>query len=416
MAGQDGDGGKPSSLEWQHVTSTKLLHGHSISCNYCHAKFSGGATRIRDHMCRCAAAPNAVKLLFGTRIVDAKEKATAAKAKRTLNFNTGATGARSPTVSPAKLPISPAATAASTAAVVRELDVAFGWLVYANGLPFDTPRKPEMAEIIRLARKLPPHTRYSPPTRKALAGPMLIRAKDTLTKALEPFQQQFQRSGVSLVTDGYKDINGHHISNYLLVCALGAYFHCSVNSTVGPDTTVRVDAIYTAQRMHRVVTDSLADIVQLLSPSTGAAGRYLFWETYGKSYPDLQFVATRLLAQPASSSAAEQNFSKYGFILSKRRNRLTTSRATMLVFNFSARSSWMLTDILCPGQIRRRHIQRQTAKSAVAATQTTRLRLKQLLMRLIDQLGFCMTQPNSISAKTSPASAIRERCESLCHK
>ncbi|KAJ9533341.1 hypothetical protein QJQ45_026434 [Haematococcus lacustris] len=209
MAGQDGDGGKPSSLEWQHVTSTKLLHGHSISCNYCHAKFSGGATRIRDHMCRCAAAPNAVKLLFGTRNVDAKEKATAAKAKRTLNFNTGATGARSPTV-----------------------------------------------------------------------------------------------------------------------------------------------------------TDSLADIVQLLSPSTGAAGRaliqfahykaqhnifsrpivqnaakelpgYLFWETYGKGYPDLQFVATRLLAQPASSSAAEQNFSKYGFILSKRRNRLTTSRASMLVFNFS---------------------------------------------------------------------------------
>ncbi|KAJ9531585.1 hypothetical protein QJQ45_014950 [Haematococcus lacustris] len=253
MAGQDGDGGKPSSLEWQHVTSTKLLHGHSISCNYCHAKFSGGATRIRDHMCRCAAAPNAVKLLFGTRIVDAKEKATAAKAKRTLNFNTGGTGARCPTVSPAKLPISPAATASSTAAVVRELDVAFGWLVYANGLPFDTPRKPEMAEIIRLARKLPPHTRYSPPTRKTLAGPMLIRAKDTLTKALEPFQQQFQRSGVSLVTDGYKDINGHHISNYLLVCALGAYFHSSVNSTVGPDTTVRVDAIYTAQRMHRVV-------------------------------------------------------------------------------------------------------------------------------------------------------------------
>ncbi|GFH20376.1 DUF659 domain-containing protein, partial [Haematococcus lacustris] len=110
-----------------------------------------------------------------------------------------------------------------------------------------------MAEIIRLARKLPPHTRYSPPTRKTLAGPMLIRAKDTLTKALEPFGQQFQSSGVSLVTDGYKDINGHHISNYLLVCALGAYFHSSLNSTVGPDTTVRVDAIYTAQRMHRVV-------------------------------------------------------------------------------------------------------------------------------------------------------------------
>ncbi|KAJ9524101.1 hypothetical protein QJQ45_022541, partial [Haematococcus lacustris] len=148
-----------------------------ISCNYCHAKLSGGATRIRDHMCRCAAAPNAVKVLFGTRNVDAKEKATAAKAKRTLNFNT------------------------------------------------DT-----IAETIRLARKLPPHTRYSPPTRKTLAGPMLIRW-----------------------TDGYKDINGHHISNYLLVCALGAYFHSSVNSTVGPDTTVRVDAIYTAQQMHRVV-------------------------------------------------------------------------------------------------------------------------------------------------------------------
>ncbi|KAJ9523954.1 hypothetical protein QJQ45_022430, partial [Haematococcus lacustris] len=250
----DGDGGKPSSLEWQHVTSTKLLHGHSISCNYCHAKFSGGATRIRDHMCRCAAAPNAVKLLFGTRNVDAKEKATAAKAKRTLNFYTGATGARSPTVSPAKLPISPAATAASTAAVVRELDVAFGWLVYANGLPFDTPRKPEIAEIIHIVQLLSPST--------GAAGRALIQ--------FAHYKAQHNIFSRPIVQNAAKELPG-----------------------------------------------------------------YLFWETYGKGYPDLQFVATRLLAQPASSSAAEQNFSKYGFILSKRRNRLTTSRASMLVFNFS---------------------------------------------------------------------------------
>ncbi|KAJ9535005.1 hypothetical protein QJQ45_029672 [Haematococcus lacustris] len=376
-------------------------------------------------MCRCAAAPNAVKLLFGTRNVDAKEKATAAKAKRTLN--TGAT-----------------------------------------------------------------------------AG--CVQAKDTLTKALEPFQQQFQRSGVSLVTDGYKDINGHHISNYLLVCALGAYFHSSVNSTVGPDTTVRVDAsdsffktaklmlpglenqllvpivtyyakneslvdaIYTAQRMHRVVqavgvhmfvaivTDSAAvmpaavralhdmypqtrhiswvpctahwcslvikDIAVLIwvGPILGramnvikailgygallsifsshscmvgdtrmatkflAAERLLLvkdaldktvvddrWKAYARAKPhQLQVPGVQLrscwdvnredmawcmhalqgtcfgrptakatltssLWQPGYSRSQHphQLQSKYGFILSKRRNRLTTSRASMLVFNFS---------------------------------------------------------------------------------
>ncbi|KAJ9523626.1 hypothetical protein QJQ45_007296 [Haematococcus lacustris] len=478
MAGQDGDGGKPSSLEWQHVTSTKLLHGHSISCNYCHAKFSGGATRIRDHMCRCAAAPNAVKLLFGTRIVDAKEKATAAKAKRTLNFNTGATGARSPTVIVTD-------SAAVMPAAVRALHDMYPETRHISWVPcivhwcslvikdiavltWVGPILGRAMNVIKailgygaLLSIFSSHSRRmllmygdTRMATKFLAAERLLLVKDALEKTVvddrwKAFARakphKLQVPGVQLRSCW--DVNREDMAWCMHACmqvanAVRSAVQCDrfwedlqllvhimepvlvllrlfdtpeprmgkvywkfhqlaaeVTKPMPVDTgkgiatrqltadqkldleevvstrrdrlhqplhaaAYALDPEYSGHVMNAEVTNSLADIVQLLSLSTGAAGRALiqfahykaqhnifsrpivqnaakelpgclFWETYGKGYPDLQYVATRLLAQPASSSAAEQNFSKYGFILSKRRNRLTTSRASMLVFNFS---------------------------------------------------------------------------------
>ena len=57
-----------------------------------------------------------------------------------------------------------------------------------------------------------------------------------------------------------------------------------------------------------------------------------WWANYGSPTPLLQALAFKLLAQPASSSCCERNWSTYSQIHSIKRNKLTTSRAEDLVF------------------------------------------------------------------------------------
>ncbi|XP_057840716.2 uncharacterized protein LOC131050532 [Cryptomeria japonica] len=61
-----------------------------------------------------------------------------------------------------------------------------------------------------------------------------------------------------------------------------------------------------------------------------------WWTWHGRDTPQLKLLATRLLSQVASSSAAERNWSTYGFIHSIKRNRLTSRRAEKLVAVHSA--------------------------------------------------------------------------------
>lgn len=59
----------------------------------------------------------------------------------------------------------------------------------------------------------------------------------------------------------------------------------------------------------------------------------LWWQTYGSFInKDLKELVIEILSIPASSASAERNWSAYGFVHSKTRNRLTTDNAEMLTF------------------------------------------------------------------------------------
>lgn len=60
-----------------------------------------------------------------------------------------------------------------------------------------------------------------------------------------------------------------------------------------------------------------------------------WWQSYGASTHQLQEVAIKILAQCSSACSCERNWSTYGFIHSKSRNRLSPSRARDLVYVFS---------------------------------------------------------------------------------
>eukprot|EP00955_Chlamydomonas_euryale_P028131 296405-Chlamydomonas_euryale.AAC.1 len=62
---------------------------------------------------------------------------------------------------------------------------------------------------------------------------------------------------------------------------------------------------------------------------------WMWWSTNEGHMPTLQTVAARVLAQPSSASASENNWSTHEFIISRRRNKLSVHRAGDLVFVFS---------------------------------------------------------------------------------
>jgi hypothetical protein len=72
------------------------------------------------------------------------------------------------------------------------------------------------------------------------------------------------------------------------------------------------------------------------SQSVKAAAKQMrageWWDLFGNSCPELQFVARRCLSAPISAGAGERNWSTYGFIVDKRRNKLASERSKKLVF------------------------------------------------------------------------------------
>lgn len=62
---------------------------------------------------------------------------------------------------------------------------------------------------------------------------------------------------------------------------------------------------------------------------------WMWWMTYGNEAPELQAIAIRVLSQVASSGASERNWSDFDYIYTKRRNRMTPSLVTDLVYLYS---------------------------------------------------------------------------------
>ncbi|KAL0214322.1 hypothetical protein P9112_006506 [Eukaryota sp. TZLM1-RC] len=60
-----------------------------------------------------------------------------------------------------------------------------------------------------------------------------------------------------------------------------------------------------------------------------------WWLVYGSRDGKLRSIALRILSQSVSTGSAERNWSAYGFIKNKRRNRLSDRLANDLVFIFS---------------------------------------------------------------------------------
>ena len=103
-----------------------------------------------------------------------------------------------------------------------------------------------------------------------------------------------------------------------------------------------IDKMYSAQDASTLRAQFL-DFTNLRSPNLGKPQARLdrvvlaqrdligWWTWHGRDTPELKILASRLLSQVASFSAAERNWSTYSYIHSIKRNRLTSKRAEKLV-------------------------------------------------------------------------------------
>ena len=64
----------------------------------------------------------------------------------------------------------------------------------------------------------------------------------------------------------------------------------------------------------------------------GKTNAFLFWTHHGDQWPQLQKLALQVFSLAASSAASERNFSTFGFMHSKLRNRLGQDAVEKLVY------------------------------------------------------------------------------------
>ena len=94
------------------------------------------------------------------------------------------------------------------------------------------------------------------------------------------------------------------------------------------------------------------ELAEYIGKSGGFAASHLWgnviqkpvnwWNLMSGRYPILSSVAIRILSIPATSAASERNWSTFGFIHSKLRNRLHEERVEKIVYLF-----WNLSNVMC---------------------------------------------------------------------
>jgi hypothetical protein len=254
--------------EWQHVILLEegaSLTASKLQCAYCKKEFKGGVGRIRAHLmgdskqgiAKCKSVPEII--LSQLRNEEAARKEDEVRKRKLLAIDKATTSSPS-NLKQMKLPLMVTINEKTAA------DKALARLFYANGLPFAIADSKYFKEAMSAVCHAGPN--YKPPNREAISGNMLKSEVNNIDLKLAGYKQENTLTGVTLVSDGWTNVQNRPIINFLIVSGDGAMF---VDAT---DTSGAVkDAKYIADIIGRhieavgkehivqVVTDSAANCV-----------------------------------------------------------------------------------------------------------------------------------------------------------
>lgn len=210
---------RPSAQEWTHHLIKKDNGKKETQCRHCSMTWAGhDIERGRKHLSGCLSAPaNAVTPPSKKRKIDQVE--SEATAEDILNANVDST------------------SGAPTVGLSRHVDhisseehhrfiKAFAECIFLMGLPFSITENPSFRAFIKLIRP-----GLTLPSRKKISNKYLDIIYEEYKAKMEKVIKQKKHRHLTLVTDGWTNVHGESIINYMLCTRVGSIFYKS--STTG---------------------------------------------------------------------------------------------------------------------------------------------------------------------------------------
>eukprot|EP00898_Chlorokybus_atmophyticus_P008456 jgi/Chlat1/8611/Chrsp86S08005 len=277
---QDMASGKRQANEWRHVkelgeSSSKTTNQSKVECVYCKKKSQGGVTRIRAHLtgkigvgvAACMTVPEDLRAHFleveeaSIAVLQATQK------KRTIGdvFNQ-----QSATVDlTTETTKTPRIIQAFDRASKVRTDEAVARMFYGQGLPFTLVRSPLFKFAMRAVARFGPS--YTVPSYNALHTTLLKRVKTDVDDKLIKFRNNVRKTGCTITSDGWTDVNSRPLLNLLQVSPDGAVFLDAVN-TEGETKSAAYIARQIANAVELVGAETVVQVVTDSASACVSAG------------------------------------------------------------------------------------------------------------------------------------------------
>ncbi|XP_057418592.1 uncharacterized protein LOC130712795 [Lotus japonicus] len=101
---------------------------------------------------------------------------------------------------------------------------------YSAGLPFNVARNPYFVKMLNFAANYT-ISGFVPPGYNSIRTTLLQKEKANIMKLLEPIKDTWLEKGVSIVTDGWTDVQRRPLINFMAICDSGPMFLKSVDGS-----------------------------------------------------------------------------------------------------------------------------------------------------------------------------------------
>jgi len=262
---------KEKSEDWEHVLiSDKKDNGclSKLICIYCTKRYQGGIARIRSHLIgdlqsgisKCSKVPYEVQQNLKNK-QSMKQEAEAKKrrfdvldrATKDVSFETSAS--RQMTL--------PAMLVSTTK---EAADKAIARLFYASGIPFCIADSSYFKAAITAVTQC--NSDYKAPNRNKLSTTMLVDEISNVEKSISMFKETFVNHGVTIVSDGWTNVQNKSLINFLAVSSDSCIFLNALDTSgkikdgsfIAGEISKSIES-YGMESVVQVITDSASNCV-----------------------------------------------------------------------------------------------------------------------------------------------------------
>jgi hypothetical protein len=153
--------------------------------------------------------------------------------------------------------------------------------IYANGLPFNLVRSPYWQQMIKVVNEAPKG--YKSPGYEKVRTTLLSSERQSVDRQLQSIRDTWAETGVSIVSDGWRDQRNRPLINVIAICPQGAMFLKAIDcSGVEKDatfiSTILIDAIESVgpQNVVQVITDN-AQVCKAAGLIVEGRYDHIFW-------------------------------------------------------------------------------------------------------------------------------------------